>query len=240
MNVVNFGSANIIGGNLTGLVSTATSGGTSTLTVDSVGRLQIVGTTTTHNVDLPNATTLTTTGQRFEIINDSSAVTTVKDAAGTTKFSLGPGIRLYAMCTDTSTSAGSWSFDVMSMRPERLCTNGIPGNTSGTAKYTSSTTLTTDDLYNGPISLYGTFSVTTPAATTLNADLTTILGSAPPPGFNFQACLWSASGTQYYYANSDGCTWLGPTTGAGSNYTGQLWVQIISPTSYYILNMRDY
>lgn len=238
--LVNYAGSTVIGNSLFGAVATVTSPGTSTLTAASAGQLQVVGTDATYTVDLPDATTLARTGQTFEIRNDTTlTVISIKDAAGTVLFTLRPKIRLFTTCTDISSSAGQWSFDAGSAYPRRLCTNGLPGNLVGTVKYSASATMTAGDLYGGPISTYNSITLTSPSVTNLYNSLTTILGSEPPPGFNFQTALWAASGTQTYAAGT-GCTWRGPTTGAGANYTAQLWVQLESPASYWILNMRDY
>lgn len=238
--VISYASGAVIGNSLFGVVDIVTSPGTSTLTASSAGQLQVTGTDATYNVDLPDARTLIRSGQCFEIKNDSSVtVVTVKDGGGTAIFTLRPKIRLFATCVDITSAAGQWSFDVNTAFPKRLCTNGVPGNNAGTARYTAAAAATTQDLYGGPISCHGTFTLTLPPATTLHNDLTTILGGAPPPGLHFQAAIFSSSGTQSFATNT-GVTWRGPSSGAGANYTGQLWVQYESPTAYWVLNMRDY
>jgi hypothetical protein len=238
--LVNYSGSTVIGNSLFGSVNTVTSPGTSTLVAASAGCLQVVGTDATYIVDLPDATTLAATGHTVEIRNDTTVtVVSIKNAAGTVLFVLRPKIRLFATCMDTSSSAGQWSFDAGSAYPRRLCTNGLPGTLVGTAKYSAGATMTTMDLYGGPISCFGTFTLTMPSAADFHSNLSTILGTAPPPGFNFQTAIWAASGTQSYAANT-GVTWRGPTTGAGALYSGQLWVQYETPSAYWILNMRDY
>jgi hypothetical protein len=86
--------------------TTATSTGTTTLTVSSSPLQQFTG-TTTQTVDLPNATTLTT-GWQFEILNRSTGTVTVKDGGGTTIQSMIGGSQAIYALANNGTTAGSW------------------------------------------------------------------------------------------------------------------------------------
>lgn len=226
MNIVNYGPS-LISRNVFGTVTVVTSGGTTTLTSSSTGCIQVVGTNASHTIILPVIATLVI-GQKYEIYNNSSAVITVKDSSGTAVNTIRRGIRSYATVATTTL----WVFDMSSIIPERLFST-TPGN------YTTNCTVSAANLYNGVTTLTNTISVYMPAATTLYADLTTILNSAPPPGFGFKATLFSISGTQTLSAGT-GCTIYGSTTsGIISNTAINLWVQVISPTAYFVCNTKS-
>lgn len=239
MDLINFGGAYLKSNSSCCLVTSVTSGGTSSLTSTSNGKLIIIGTDTTHNVILPNATTLVAAGHKFEILNDSAATVTVKDSAGSTIFSLKPGLRLCAVCTDKSTSVGSWSLDITSTRPHRIFTNY---NTS-LSMYTTNAVIETADLYEKLIGLSNDNTLTMPNASQMYSDLTTILGSAPPIGFTFTPIIMQLNGKSTF-TDGVGCTWYGSritplANSTSSSLSVNLRICINSPTAYTTYNLRD-
>lgn len=90
-----------------GATSTATSGGTTTLTVDS-DNVQVFTGTSNQNVVLPDETTLAV-GRTFRILNASTGTLTVKDSSGAALFTILPptGTKRMSGADVCSTSAGA-------------------------------------------------------------------------------------------------------------------------------------
>lgn len=95
-----------LGSLIEGISSTATTGGTTTLTVSSRSIQQFTG-TSTQTVVLPNATTLKV-GRRFDINNRSTEIITVQDGSLATVATIPAGSQRFFLVTDISTAAGVW------------------------------------------------------------------------------------------------------------------------------------
>ena len=94
---------------ITGLLSTATAAGTSTLTVTSKG-IQVFTGATTQTVVLPVVATLPQIGFGYWIVNDSSGAVTVNSSGGNAVQVIAAGHRAYVICFAlTGTSAASWT-----------------------------------------------------------------------------------------------------------------------------------
>ena len=90
-----------------GWATTATSAGTTTLTVTSTYYQRFTG-STTQTVVLPNATTMAL-GQGFIIDNDSTGNLTLQDGAAGALGIAVPGMAAFVFLENNSTTAGSWS-----------------------------------------------------------------------------------------------------------------------------------
>jgi hypothetical protein len=91
--------------------TTATAAGTTTLTASST-LLQFFTGSTTQTVVLPVVTTLTT-GQRYEIHNNSSGAITVNSSGGNLVATVPAGITTVCTCIlITGTTAASWDADI--------------------------------------------------------------------------------------------------------------------------------
>ena len=94
------------------LVSTATSGGTLTLTASSF-QYQVFTGTSNHTVVLPNATTMKA-GMVFTIINSSSGVITVQYNDTSVATTVAAGTSKDLVLFDNSTSNGTFDISVNS------------------------------------------------------------------------------------------------------------------------------
>jgi hypothetical protein len=89
--------------------TTATAAATTTLTNASKQIQEFTG-STTQNVALPDASTLSV-GYWFEIVNASTGAVTVKDGSGSTLKVLGASTTLVATVRNIGSSAGAWILD---------------------------------------------------------------------------------------------------------------------------------
>lgn len=87
--------------------TTATSGGTTTLTASDKQKQQFTG-STTQTVKLPDATTLPL-NRRFDILNRSTGIITVQDGSGATITTVPAGNQRYFILTNNGSTAGSWN-----------------------------------------------------------------------------------------------------------------------------------
>lgn len=104
---------NITGFNnfVVGSAFTTTSGGTTVLT-DASAQIQAFVGSASQTVQLPEATTLSV-GQYFTISKSPvDGILTIKDNSGTTLTTVGRGGAAQILCTDNTTSAGSWAIRV--------------------------------------------------------------------------------------------------------------------------------
>lgn len=93
---------------VSGLTSTATAAGTTTLTVASK-YFQVFTGSTTQTVTLPVVTTLPQVGFSFAILNDSSGALTVNSSGGNLVQTVAAGARVTVTCKLlTGTTAASW------------------------------------------------------------------------------------------------------------------------------------
>jgi len=94
-----------------GVTTTATSGGTTALNVNSATVQQYTG-TLAHTVVLPNATTLAI-GRRFKVLNRSTLALTVQSFGGAFLKEISPNSSSEFITTSVGTSAGSWDAAVI-------------------------------------------------------------------------------------------------------------------------------
>jgi len=115
-----------------GYTTTATAAGTTTLTVSST-QLQFFTGTTTQTVVLPVASTLTS-GQRFEIHNNSTGSVTVNSSGANLVSTVLANTTIVVTCILTSgTTAASWDADVQGFTTSLPVTNGGTGAATLTA-----------------------------------------------------------------------------------------------------------
>lgn len=94
---------------ISGLASTATAAGTTTLTVASK-RVQVFTGSATQTITLPVVTTLLQVGFSFDIQNDSTGALTVNSSGGNLVQTMAPGTRATFTCKLlTGTDAASWN-----------------------------------------------------------------------------------------------------------------------------------
>jgi microcystin-dependent protein len=116
------------GGIIEQIQATATAAGTTTL-INTSKQLQVFTGTTTQTVVLPNATTYSTPGAKFEIYNESTGALTIQfngggsftDAAGISYGTLAPNTSLTVHLQTNGTAAGTWA----------VSTSGISALVSG-------------------------------------------------------------------------------------------------------------
>jgi hypothetical protein len=126
--------------NLMGYTTTATAGGTTTLTVSSTYKQYFTG-TLAQTVVLPVVTTLAL-GQAYEIVNNSTGVLTIQSSGANTIATLSPGITGVVTCIlTTGTTAASWHFEFTSYDSGPAELANISGFTT-TATAAGTTTLT--------------------------------------------------------------------------------------------------
>lgn len=87
--------------------TTATSGGTTTL-INTSNELQVFTGTTTQTVVLPNATTFTKPGGKFEFYNNSTGIVTVEYQDTTTFKTIPPNSTLIIKLVNNGTANGTW------------------------------------------------------------------------------------------------------------------------------------
>jgi hypothetical protein len=90
---------------------TTTLNGTTTLTNTSLFQNVVTGTATGHSIKLPDATTMFT-GERFEVINGSTASIDVKDSASTILFTLIPSSIATIYLAANFSAAGLWQASI--------------------------------------------------------------------------------------------------------------------------------
>lgn len=242
---VDFGNANIIAGSISSAIQPPiTTGLSSTLTAYSESRLLVSLYTNdaVYSVYLPSAYTLRI-GHQFEIINDCArAIVYVYKYDGiTTVCRICPGIRGYLTCSDNDKANGAWEVDTYNAYPDIQYTNGRPTDIS----YTTSSTVSASDLYNGPISIGNSaVSLYTPIATSLQSGLQDLTNYNQRIGFNFESYIYSpttSSALTLIPQTSTQLAWLGSTIGSTAGFT-KLWtVQTMYVTNprYTICNLMD-
>lgn len=63
----------------------------------------------------------------------------------------------------------------------------------------------------------------------------------PPNGFCFPLQIYNQAGSTITLATNTGVTLYGSTlTSSSSYYSLQIWIWIVSPSAYIVLNSRDY
>jgi hypothetical protein len=122
---------------IAGYTTTATAAATTTLTASST-QFQLFTGSTTQNVVLPDATTLSL-GWYFQINNNSSGILTIKDSGSNTLFSMASGAYTQFICTNIGSANGTW--DIHGLLPSN-CSFGNAGATiSGTLFVTGNSQL---------------------------------------------------------------------------------------------------
>jgi hypothetical protein len=165
--------------------TTATAAGTTTLTASST-LLQFFTGSTTQTVVLPVVTTLST-GQRYEIHNNSSGAITVNSSGGNLVATVPAGITTVCTCIlITGTTAASWDADIQGFTTtvpiaqggtgaSTLAGANIPVTTAANS-FTAKQTFTgaTGSLASAFINATETATISATAATgTINYDVTT-------------------------------------------------------------------
>lgn len=132
----------------TNTLITTVAAATQTLTNASETTQIYQGTTSGQIVKMPDCTTFTQIGQRYELHNDSTQNVTVQDSAAAALFLLAAGQRVFLVCTSIASAAGSWSYIVTTKTPavdQLLVTylgSGLVVNyTAGNARFNNITTL---------------------------------------------------------------------------------------------------
>jgi hypothetical protein len=107
-----------------GYATTATAGGTTTLTVDS-NYFQYFTGTTTQTVTLPVVTTLVN-GFQFQIVNQSTGIVTVQTSGANTIMAMGNNTVLTVTCVNTAggTGTASWTWTYNAQRTVSVTTAG--------------------------------------------------------------------------------------------------------------------
>ena len=95
------------------VTTTVTSGSTDNFSVTS-SPIRVYSGSSNQGVNLPNATTLVV-GHQFQIINTGTGTISIRDAAGSTVFTLGTYNSVRLTCTNISSSAGTWSVGTSSV-----------------------------------------------------------------------------------------------------------------------------
>jgi len=213
--------------------------------------------TTEVTVALPDATTLSN-GHRFTLVNDSApsagnpGTLLVNDGGAGYLCRVGPNFRCKFVLVSNATAAGTWTWSYKSKIPPQLFLSS--SFTSGTYYRTGTPiNLTAAEMFAGSIVVSHTniMTINPPAATTLigtdnTSGLWGILGSCPHNGFNFPLSITRASATYTVSlgAAPTGCTYMPASTSVlvltTQYYTYQMTVWITSPTTYMLLNSRDY
>ena len=119
--------------------TTATAAGTTTLTVTSAAIQQFTG-STTQNVVLPSASTLTV-GFQFQIYNRSTGNVTVKDGSSTNLQVMAGGTQATYTCLNIGTTAGTW--DVAYSSAPVSAITALTGDGTATGPGSSAFTLAT-------------------------------------------------------------------------------------------------
>jgi hypothetical protein len=166
------------------ITSTATAGGTTTLTVSSTYFQQFTG-TSAQTVVLPNATTLTI-GQAFYITNRSTGYVTVNKNGGSLAVLMAPNSQTIMTVSDISSAAGIWdsSYGVAGPLPFLQTTAITDSTTTG-----ASATLAAGDIVDGVVRL-------------TNVSLTSISGI--PAGVSGQSIVVeNQTGTAVTIKNND-------------------------------------
>lgn len=112
---------------INGLVSVATTAGTTTLTVNSLPNQRFTG-STTQTIVLPVVTTLSV-GWKTQIINDSTGALTVNSSGGNLVATVAAGDRVSISCTaiTTDTTAAPWA--VIKFIQSTSAVSGVPAGT---------------------------------------------------------------------------------------------------------------
>jgi hypothetical protein len=122
-------SANVAVNNfIEGFATTATSAGTTTLTVASAPFQQFTG-TLTHSVNLPAANTLQV-GTQYYVFNRSTGSVTVFNGSGSPQQSLNGGAQCVFTCTANGSTAGTWDVG-LSGSIDAISPAGVKGDLIG-------------------------------------------------------------------------------------------------------------
>jgi hypothetical protein len=122
------------GGIVEQTASTATSGGTTTL-INTSPQIQVFTGSATQTVVLPDATTYTENGAKFEIYNESSLALAIQTHGGAGLTSVSSNSSVILRITSNGSSAGTWAiFNGNSALSNPMTSSGdmIAGGASGT------------------------------------------------------------------------------------------------------------
>ena len=169
-----------------GYSTTATAGGSTSLTVSSNYRQFFTG-TLAQTIVLPVTSTLVT-GMAYEIENNSTGTLTVNSSGGNLVGTIPAGVCAHAVCIGTTlTTAADWDWDYIS-------TSTITG--TGANVLATSPTITTPTLASANITTALTLSS---AAGTSGQYLTSGGSGAAPTWSTVASSQWTTSGTSIYY-----------------------------------------
>jgi microcystin-dependent protein len=177
------------------LTVTATAAGTTTLT--NVSRaIQVFTGSTTQTVVLPNATTFTTPGIKFEFYNESTGAITIQTFGGGSLVTVFADSSVILRLQDNTTSAGEWA---------QLSSGGGGGNSGGV-----------------PSGAIMPFAGSTAPSGWLSADGTSYSTTAYPNLFAAIGYTYGGSGGSFNVPNAKGVflRGAGTQTIGGLNYTG--------------------
>lgn len=100
-------AVNQYGGVIEQVATIVTAAGTTTL-INTSKQVQVFTGSTIQTVVLPNSTTFTTSGAKFEFYNESTGAITVKYQDSTNLATVTPGNALVIKCSDNTTANGTW------------------------------------------------------------------------------------------------------------------------------------
>ena len=154
--------------NITGFTSTATAGGTTTLTVSSTPRQVFTG-TSAQTIVLPVVSTLQL-GFRYEIVNNSTKILTVNSSGGNLATTISPGAGVRFRCISlTGTTAASWDWGWNDLN---IDTRMVPQNAQ-TASYGILETDIGKHIYHAAAAAAATYTI--PANTAIPFEIGTTL-----------------------------------------------------------------
>jgi len=185
--------------------TTATTGGTTTLTVAST-KIQSFTGTNNQTVVLPVTSTLVT-GQQYQIINNSTGTVTVQSSGGNTINTLAAGESIMVTCVSTSgTTAASWYV----VQASQWTTSGnnlyyAPGGVAiGTSTQNSNTLPLLVQAQSGSISSFFLVNSDFSYVTSGSGIYMQTLGASGSVGFELQAFSAGGSNPQTFELNPNG------------------------------------
>jgi len=195
-----------------GYTTTATAGGSTSLTVSSNYRQFFTG-TLAQTIVLPVTSTLVT-GMAYEIENNSTGTLTVNSSGGNLVGTIPAGVCAHAVCIGTTlTTAADWDWDYIST----TTITGTGANVLGT-----SPTITTATLASANI----TTALTLTGASGTNGQALTSGGSGNAPTWTTIAATPGGSTTQLQYNNAGAFGGISGVTTDGTRMTASTTIGV--------------
>lgn len=198
-----------------GVTTTATAGTTTTLTVSSTPVQQFTG-TTTQNLVLPDATTLSN-GFWYSVLNASTGAITVKNNGGTTLATVNGGSLLHFMLISNGSSNGTWDFTGSYGNSITSLTSDVTASGPGAA----AATIASHAVSNSKLAQMGahTYKGNNTGSTADAADITSTQLTADLNQFtsSLQGLVPGSGGGTTNFLRADG-TWAAPSGGGGSSF----------------------